>query len=758
METIRSATTHYIEPGKFLLLENALGNPDLIQCSISSDCRITIIDQKNFPLDELEQWPVFRLTTSDIKLNNGDGPYNIYVVVPTANNTTTNSAFIGYSIHLIDRDGYRTLEGGEKELVGSISYKYYYAGTVSAQGGKPDAETTPAGRGRVIEMDLGVTPPATDIPGSLYDYDKIFEIDKVDPSNSNSWLLTILSVIKSMTVRILTVTNKIIFHKNSTSKELTDIALESDSGKEDYYKNDIIASTAWVNREIETLNDIFLFKDREDKTEFLLKLLGGVITDKIESQNFISGALDSGFLVKRDPKTGRSYIEVDEIYVRLKAIFDSLTIKELQSVGGEVLLTLASIECTKVERISEVPLYDANGFRLYDADGKALLSSVTTGGMYRCYFTNDDGNKAIVNQFVAGDLAQCRQFNIKEGVYEGVSNRYYWRYVLSVGENYIDLSVDDCAEGSDIPQIGDKIIQLGNLTDPARQNAILLSAYGLTAPTIQMLQGIDSYSLAGKAVKEEGFDQNTQQFYSDTYGRSYTGTRDKSSFIQFDPIAGLKIHGAEIDVSTDNFTIKDRDGNQIAVFEIGENGQPRLKTDNINADELLSNGEKWALKKDGSGFLASKNLVWDELGNLNLLASLSLPYKMFQINSDSTPTPMDLSEGRYFVVRYGNIYGDQIIELPAPSSEYNGSEVRIYSGFMTTRTSRSDFDIIIKGNGIFFYPGYIPVAGSPIRISKVRVLDKEIVLRCISIPSDGTSFWYIQNYSDFTSEDFNPSE
>lgn len=250
----------------------------------------------------------------------------------------------------------------------------------------------------------------------------------------------------------------------------------------------------------------FLNKAQEETMEFLIKLLGGIITDNIESQNFIPGALGSGFLIKRDPKTGRSYIEVDELYVRLKAIFESLTIKELQSVGGEVLLTLASIECTKVEKISEALLYDANGFRLYDVDGKALLSSIATGGVYRCYFTTDDGEKAIINQFAAGDMAQCRQFNIKEGVYENVSNRYYWRYVLAVGENYIDLSVDDCAEGSDIPQAGDKIIQLGNRTDPARQNAILLSAYGLTAPTIQMLQRIDSYSLDGKAVKEEGFD------------------------------------------------------------------------------------------------------------------------------------------------------------------------------------------------------------------------------------------------------------
>ena len=180
----------------------------------------------------------------------------------------------------------------------------------------------------------------------------------------------------------------------------------------------------------------------------------------------------------------------------------------------------------------------------------------------------------------------------------------------------------------------------------------------------------------------------------------------------------------------------------------------KIDTSLINTDAILSNGDAWALLKDGSGYLASKNLTWDEFGNINVLASLSLPYKEFYINTDSTPTPMDLSQGRYFIARYGNIYGDQIIELPTPIKEYNGSEIRIYSGFMTTRASRSDFDIIIKGNGIFFYPGYIPVLGSPIQISKVRVSNKEIILRCISLGD--FVFWYIQNFCDFTNDDFNP--
>lgn len=205
----------------------------------------------------------------------------------------------------------------------------------------------------------------------------------------------------------------------------------------------------------------------------------------------------------------------------------------------------------------------------------------------------------------------------------------------------------------------------------------------------------------------------------------------------------------------DNITW-DKDGNMNFKGKIDASQiiSGKIDTSLINTDAILSNGDAWALLKDGSGYLASKNLTWDEFGNINVLASLSLPYKEFYINTDSTPTPMDLSQGRYFIARYGNIYGGQIIELPTPIKEYNGSEIRIYSGFMTTRASRSDFDIIIKGNGIFFYPGYIPVLGSPIQISKVRVSNKEIILRCISLGD--FVFWYIQNFCDFTNDDFNP--
>ncbi len=47
-----------------------------------------------------------------------------------------------------------------------------------------------------------------------------------------------------------------------------------------------------------------------------------------------------------------------------------------------------------------------------------------------------------------------------------------------------------------------------------------------------------------------------------------------------------------------------------------------IDTSLINADELLSNGNAWALKQDGSGYLASKNIQWDIDGSLQIKGTI----------------------------------------------------------------------------------------------------------------------------------------
>lgn len=184
MKANRTSSEYYILPGKFLLVENALGNPDLIQSSLSSDCQVTIVDVQNFPLDELEQWPVFDLRTTDIKLKGGSGAYNIYIIVPTAKNATKTFASIGYVTSKLNRDGYEILSDGTMgELLGEEHSKYYFAGTVGERGSDPDAMVTPAGDGRIINLDLGMVPPSMNLPGQLALYEKAFKLHFDDSAN-----------------------------------------------------------------------------------------------------------------------------------------------------------------------------------------------------------------------------------------------------------------------------------------------------------------------------------------------------------------------------------------------------------------------------------------------------------------------------------------------------------------------------------------------------------------------------------------------
>lgn len=199
-------------------------------------------------------------------------------------------------------------------------------------------------------------------------------------------------------------------------------------------------------------------------------LLSILVRDGIESANFSTGALGAGFCLKKD-ENGDSYLEVDRMLVRKVATFILLLIQQIKHVGGQIILTLASMSCIKVE---------------------------DKGDFYRCYFENTDGEKTIEQEFVVGDLARAQTFNVKEGVNENVTNTYYWRAVVGTGDNYIDLSKTDCDTGSTEPKAGDDIVQLGNKSDATRQAAIILSAYGNDAPYFKLYRGINSYSLDGK--------------------------------------------------------------------------------------------------------------------------------------------------------------------------------------------------------------------------------------------------------------------
>lgn len=209
---------------------------------------------------------------------------------------------------------------------------------------------------------------------------------------------------------------------------------------------------------------------------------------EVVSAAFRSGALGSGFKLGDYNGSGDSYLEVDRLLVRKAAEFVRLVIRELQSVGGEIVLSPAAMKISNV-------VYFEKGVYLPEYEALPLRYNV-----YRCYFSQKKGDEEIENQFVEDDLVRCQTFNVKEGVNENVKNRYYWRKVYKVGKDFIDVLADFCDTGSDIPQAGDELVQMGNVYETARQSVVVLSAYGADAPSFKMYYGVDSYSLENKEV------------------------------------------------------------------------------------------------------------------------------------------------------------------------------------------------------------------------------------------------------------------
>lgn len=216
----------------------------------------------------------------------------------------------------------------------------------------------------------------------------------------------------------------------------------------------------------------------------------GIATLKeVVSAAFRSGALGSGFKLGDYNGSGDSYLEVDRLLVRKAAEFVRLVIRELQSVGGEIVLSPASMKISKVDFLRKgtlLPEYGPTPLR-YD--------------VYRCSFLTKRGDEEITNPFAVNDLVRCQTFNIKEGTTANAKNKYYWRRVMLVGTDYIDiLALSGGNYGDSQPEVGDELVQMGNTTDVARQSVLYLSAYGSDSPSIKLYKGVNDYTLDGKEI------------------------------------------------------------------------------------------------------------------------------------------------------------------------------------------------------------------------------------------------------------------
>ena len=233
---------------------------------------------------------------------------------------------------------------------------------------------------------------------------------------------------------------------------------------------------------------------------------GNLVIESARSRDF-DEMLQNGFALKRNPTSGKYTLSISDLIVWGRMVINTLETRKKYAIGGNVYLSGASSKIQHVEKV-------------YSEDGETVVG-------YKCYILKDDGTMATQNNWVVGDQALCQTFDIEEGVYQNVSNQYYWRLVTQVSEKnvaitekytdkdgneqtrelyegqkfaWVVLSKDDCDTNSGIPASGDTIVLDGHrLTEnedtdyTERTNVLMLEATGSGSPRIIALTGVVDY-------------------------------------------------------------------------------------------------------------------------------------------------------------------------------------------------------------------------------------------------------------------------
>lgn len=485
------ATTkdYWISPSALHIELNALGNPDYIQASCMSGAQILVYVKDIIGFDAGHNYRRWPLQAAPTVFNTHTEKY-VYAAIPR-DMTLAASAWIVFPSEQIDIYG----KNEKEEQIGDEKYYYVFLqGIITSSGDNGTVQRDWKEGGRIVYGYLSSDEAISAIPyeSEWYNY---FSADNI------------VTFLKDITMKAGTKFRQ-LFAKTLTIVSGGKIAFE-DQGE--------VNGVATTDTQLEStdkivtpkfLDDNALSKVKQDAAQEIIRFIKGLTLGEntggnnfgissdgiatlkeVVSAAFRSGALGSGFKLGDYNGSDDSYLEVDRLLVRKAAEFVKLVIRELQSVGGEVVLSPASMKISKVDFLQKgtlLPEYGPTPLR-YD--------------VYRCSFLTKRGDEEITNPFAVNDLVRCQTFNIKEGTTANAKNKYYWRRVMLVGTDYIDiLALSGGNYGDSQPEVGDELVQMGNTTDVARQSVLYLSAYGSDSPSIKLYKGVNDYTLDGKEI------------------------------------------------------------------------------------------------------------------------------------------------------------------------------------------------------------------------------------------------------------------
>lgn len=423
----------------------------------------------------------------------------------------------------------------------------------------------------------------------------------------------------------------------------------------DYFKKEYIAdgdASQYVN------NPIVLKKHENGSTPY-------IIADIIKSTDAIEDSVAGKGLIYKVNSKGKSYIEVDDISVRRTASFNTLEVKKVTAVGGNLVISIAANTISSVEEAS-----------VMDGDGKV--------NVWRCRFKNsesgDNGeNTKITNDFIKGDLVRIQEFNISESS-TNTQNRFYWGKVVNTGDGYVDLDKTGLDDTNTTPKAGDNLVQYGNLSNIDRSNIITLSTNGNNAPSIIMYQNVGIDGEPGQSTIEMAYDKadDQNQAYMNVYGRMYIGNRDQTSYVKFDPTLNKVQIKAEVVFEGTSELAQDLIAKKLGYADwnnMSTTGQTIIKggvinTDLINAQAIIGN----------IGF-------WDKTVKVGKIDSSNYH---FEVDSTGKLTIQDSNKNKNFVVTNN---GNLTAKNADISGKINANGDSVFSGRLSAATGTFSGDI-----------------------------------------------------------------
>lgn len=303
---------------------------------------------------------------------------------------------------------------------------------------------------------------------------------------------------------------------------------------------------------------------KEDSVNFLK-----VIAQMFSTPDYKKGDMNGGAGAAVYKEGDSTVMEIDKLIVRKEASFSEVVINQTTFQLGETV---------------------------FSRGGCSLIHVETFDDYYRCYYDNKAGKR--YSGFAEGDLARCQRFDESYG---GII-KYYWRKVVALDNEagYVDLSrVSGEYDGMGEPAAGDDIVHFGNVEEPSRQSALVISP--LNGGSLTVLSAINSFSLTGTDYVGMGvrYDATYKAYraYIYGYGDVYFGDRAKSQFIEY--VNGVMNINANITIGAESKYGDTTLGEAFSAIETVANSKNKVFTGE-SLPENYNIGDIWIVGEDYS--------------------------------------------------------------------------------------------------------------------------------------------------------------